>query len=258
MGFGDEIMASGMARGAMKRGKKIAFGDGKKIVWGPWSERIFRHNFNIAKPGSEKDPNLEWIEHYKGKRLYNRPAPGRWLWNMDFRAQPGELVFDEAEKRFARTNGSTSILIEPNVPWRKTVAANKDWGLANYQDLADRLRHTGLSLMQFNHGRDRLTGVNQVSTGADFRHALLYLSRATLYIGPEGGLHHGAAALGIPAVVLFGGFIPPQVTGYDMHTNLTGGAEACGSFYPCQHCKKAMEAISVEEVYKAAIGKLNG
>jgi len=57
-------------------------------------------------------------------------------------------------------------------------------------------------------------------------------------------------------VVLFGGFIPPSVTGYAAHANLTGGAEACGSLKPCPHCRKAMEAISVEEVVEEALERL--
>jgi hypothetical protein len=66
-------------------------------------------------------------------------------------------------------------------------------------------------------------------------------------------MHHGAAAMGVPGVVLFGGFIPPQVTGYLMHANLTGGAEACGSLNPCPHCAAAMQAISVDEVLHHAM-----
>jgi hypothetical protein len=42
------------------------------------------------------------------------------------------------------------------------------------------------------------------------------------------------------------------VTGYDTHTNLTGGAEACGSLAPCNHCKEAMARIHVLTVYEAA------
>jgi len=38
------------------------------------------------------------------------------------------------------------------------------------------------------------------------------------------------------------------VTGYDIHTNIGVGDEACGSFKPCDHCKIAMASISVEEV----------
>jgi hypothetical protein len=58
--------------------------------------------------------------------------------------------------------------------------------------------------------------------------------------------------------VLFGGFIPPQVTGYDLHTNLTGGAEACGHVEPCKHCQRAMANISVDQVKDAIIGQVHG
>ena len=58
-----------------------------------------------------------------------------------------------------------------------------------------------------------------------FRHALAVPQNASLYIGPEGGLHHGVASVGVAAVVLFGDFIPPAVTGYSHHANLTGGGD---------------------------------
>jgi hypothetical protein len=45
----------------------------------------------------------------------------------------------------------------------------------------------------------------------------------------EGGMHHAAAAVGVPAVVLFGGFIPPEIMGYKGQISLTGGATACGN-----------------------------
>ena len=57
-----------------------------------------------------------------------------------------------------------------------------------------------------------------------------------------------AATVGSKGVVIFGGFISPEITGYDFHTNLFTGGEACGSRYSCKHCKAAMEAIEVDEV----------
>ena len=83
---------------------------------------------------------------------------------------------------------------------------------------------------------------------------LAALSGAKLAVLPEGGLHHGAAALGVKAVVLFGGFIPPEVTGYPQcgHINLTGGALACGSIHKCEHCVVAMNSITVDEVLDSA------
>jgi hypothetical protein len=65
-------------------------------------------------------------------------------------------------------------------------------------------------------------------------------------------MHHGAAALDVPAVVIFGAWIPPAVTGYAMHANLTGGATtACGSLRPCNHCRDALDAIKLTDVTQA-------
>lgn len=258
IGYGDEIIGSGLARGAHARGKQIAFGDGHKIFWSSWAPEIYQGNPNVAQPGQERAANLEWIDHYKGSRKYNRQVNGKWVWNYDFRPVPGEFFFDDIERHIARQFAPGFIAIEPNVPWQKTVAPNKDWGESKYEELARRLLLQGYRLVQFKHKNSR-----RLIAGADiielhkFRHVISVLSRAALYIGPEGGMHHAAAAVGVKAVVLFGGFIPPQVTGYDTHTNLTGGAEACGHIKPCKHCQQAMANISVDEVKDAAIRQLH-
>lgn len=251
MGYGDELMATGMARGARARGKRIAFGDGQRIIFSPWSEMVFRGNPNIAHPGEERSGDLEWIAHHKGNRLYNSVSPDRkrWIWNLRFRPIPGELFFSDEELRFASGLPAGFVLVEPNVPWKKSCAPNKDWGATRYARVALELAKQGHRIVQFGYAgaAHRLTYAKHVMPPT-FRHALAVLARASLYIGPEGGLHHGAAAVGIPAVVLFGGFIPPQVTGYDTHTNLTGGAIACGKLKRCEHCINAMNAISVDQV----------
>jgi ADP-heptose:LPS heptosyltransferase len=257
VGLGDQLMGAGMARGAKARGKRIAFGDRRKIIWDKNSEEIFRGNPNLAKPGCERDADIEWIDYYKGHRIYNKQAGERWIWNMEFRAQPGEVFLDAKEKRNGTRYGKGFVLIEPNVPHWKSVAPNKEWGRDKFRALADRLKREGYRVAQFREPKATvfLSGVEQFQT-FDFRDAMAILSHAKAYVGPEGGLHHAAAAMGVPGVVLFGGFIPPQVTGYDLHANLTGGAEACGSIRPCQHCKNALAAISVEEVHAALMERI--
>lgn len=252
LGVGDNLMASGMARGAAQRGKRIAFGDGHKIKWDQHSRMIFQRNPNIAEPGQEKTGNVEWIEFYRGNRIYNRTGPNGWIWNYDFKAIPGEVFFSRDETTFAEQFGRGFIVIEPNVPAFKSVASNKQWPVDRYEAVAAKFTTKGLRIVQFGYGGlARLRSASLMATPT-FRHALAVLSRASLFVGPEGGMHHGAAAVGIPAVVIFGGFIPPAVTGYDAHTNLTGGAEACGSTKPCMHCRAAMNAISIDEVCDAA------
>jgi ADP-heptose:LPS heptosyltransferase len=257
VGLGDQLMATGMAKGARERGKRIAFGDGRRIIWDHNSATIFQGNPNVAAPGTEGSSDLQWIRYYKGHRIYNFQANDRWIWNPEFKAIPGELFFDHQEKRNASRFGSGFILIEPNIESWKSVAPNKDWGRAKYQDLADRLIDDGYRVAQFIYPKSTnpLEGVERLRT-LSFRDAVAVLGKASLYIGPEGGLHHGAAAMQRDAVVLFGGFIPPQVTGYDWHANLTGGAKACGSLSACRHCQEAMAAISVDEVYEAAKARL--
>jgi ADP-heptose:LPS heptosyltransferase len=166
-------------------------------------------------------------------------------------------LFRRAEQAAGRRHGEGFVVIEPQSAQWKTVAPNKDWGVGKFQVVADRLRDAGRRVVQFRGDKSAaaLRGVEQLPTRS-FRDALSVLSNAALYIGGEGGLHHGAAALAIPAVVLFGGFIPPSVTGYAFHTNLTGGTDACGSLKPCKHCRQAMADISIDDVFGAALGRL--
>lgn len=261
MGLGDQLMASGMAKGAKARGKRIAFGDGRRIIWDHNTSKILDPNPNVAKPGSEGALDLEWIAYYKGNRIYNKQGDGRWIWNYDFRPIPGEVYFNVTEQMRGDRIGKGFIVIEPNIESWKPSAPNKQWGEAKWLALIEKLRKD-FRLVQFkyssgahNSGKP-FPGLEQVET-LNFRDSLSVLKRAALYVGAEGGLHHGAAAMGTKAVVIFGGFVPPQVTGYDSHVNLAAGGEACGSFTVCQHCQKAMEAIPLELVYESVIGQMN-
>lgn len=257
MGIGDQLIGSGLARGAADRGKRIAFGDGHRIRWDKNSKEIFRKNKNIAIPGTERQSDIEWVHFYTGNRLYNKQAGNRWLWNYDFKVTPGEIFLDREEIELSKRHRPGFILIEPNVPWYKTVAVNKDWGRSNYQAVSNELRLKGHEVVQLSFGRDRLAGVKIVQVSS-FREALAVMMRAKMVIVPEGGLHHGAAAIGKRAVVLFGGFIPPAVTGYDTHINLVGSDQFCGTIGRCKHCADAMKSISIETVINASEEILSG
>lgn len=261
MGYGDNIMATGIAKGAKARGKRIAFGDGTNILWDHHSEAIFRGNLNIAPVGSERDHDLEWVPFYRGNRIYNvhNSAAQRWEWNYDWHPIPGELFFSPDELRYSETFGHDWILIEPNTLKFKRSAINKRWSFNRYLKVADNLLRAGYKVSQFNYGEGHaIPEVRQIHTPS-FRHALAALRNARLYIGSEGGMHHGAAAVNVPGVVLFGGFIPPSVTGYVSHTNITGldGDEvACGSLIPCGHCIAALSRIKVNQVMDAVMEQL--
>ena len=254
MGLGDQIIASGLARDAWtKRGVKIAFGDGQRVIWDKHSAEIFQNNPNIVFPGNENHGKVEWIAFHKGNRGYNRQGDGHWIWNLDWHCRPGEIYLSHGEVAAGKRHGNGFAVIEPNVATWKSSAENKKWGVDRYQQVADALIADGRNVLQF-VGQDDgvvLRGAKTVRTKT-FRDAVAILKSAAIYIGAEGGLHHAAAAVGVRGVVLFGGFIPPSVTGYEFHKNLVGSDRFCGSFQTCQHCVDAMSNISVDEVYKSA------
>lgn len=259
MGFGDELMAAGLARGMTAQGKRAAFGDGRRQVWSAQSHLLFRGNPNIAPLGTETAEDT-WIPHYRGHRLYGEIVGNRWRFR-DFECPPGEVFLTREEKAFAlgqMWQDDPVAIIEPRVkPVGACQGVNKQWGRAKYQELASRmLAATDARPVQLvpPGGQPLLADVDVIET-PDFRHALAVLGLAALYIGPEGGLHHGAAAVGTPAVVIFGGFNTPRSTGYAWHENIAVG-EPCGSFDACPHCRQAMASISVDRVLEGALRQM--
>lgn len=87
----------------------------------------------------------------------------------------------------------------------------------------------------------------------DFREACGVLSGASLLVTTEGGLVHAAAALGVPAVVLWGGCISVESLGYPEHLNIVDDdpQTPCGQQVPCNHCADAWRRLTPEQVVDA-------
>jgi hypothetical protein len=204
------------------------------------------------------NPDVAIAHRFAGSRILNcgghRPyieakAPTQWTWKP-YRPTPARVVLTAEEIAFARPYAG-KIVIEPNVKLG-TGHSNKQWPHARYQAIAD--LYPG-RMLQFGLMRP-LAGVEHVVTPS-IRHAAAILAVATAYIGPEGGLHHLAAALDTPAVVIFGGFIAPEHTGYDSQHNIFTGKRACGLRVDCPHCRAAMDAITVDRVVEGLLGVIN-
>jgi ADP-heptose:LPS heptosyltransferase len=261
MGFGDAIMASALARGFHAQGKLAAFFAPKEntrvIKWTGYCDDIFEHNPNIARPGQERQDNLIWFPHYKKIFPYCKydGLHRKYIWNMNFRVQPGEFFFTSEELTLPVQK--PFIVIEPNIAWQRQVNNNKDWGDGKYEQLGKILIVRGHTVVQFIHGNSRrkIPGAVHIST-PKFHQAAAIMSSAKLIIAPEGANHHAAAALNIPSVIVWGGFSPPQTMGYENQIKLTGGATACGHTFNCPHCREAMNKISVDDVYQAAVSLL--
>lgn len=255
MGFGDEIMGSGMARELFAVNPvKVAFGDGRNIIWCPNSEVIYKNNPKIARPG-ELGGFHQWCSHYRGSRSYGHFTSGRLVYNTKFRATRGEFFFTDEELEFASRQPSGCVIIEPRV---KNQAVNKQWRIDRFWTVASELLRQGHEVALFAYSTTNTPSYPDVHIihTPTIRHAAAVMAKSRLFVGPEGGLHHAAAAVSLPAVVIFGGFIHPRTTGYEDHVNLFTGGEPCGSVGQCAHCRKALDDISVDDVLTAIKTKL--
>ncbi len=194
--------------------------------------------------------NFQTIQNCGGMRPYIAGRSGmRWSWRR-FECTPGEIYFSAAEASFAAPY-APEIIIEPNI--KPGASPNKQWGWSNWHKLAAILIRAGYSVSQIGPVGTRVLAAACFIQTQDFRRGCAILSKARLYIGPDGGLHHAAAALGVPAIVIRGGFISHECTGYAGQRNFfTGHGLGCGMRTRCSCCAQAMGLIKPEAAFEAA------
>lgn len=244
MGYGDEIMVSAQARALRRRDPRPVrvldrFGRER------WHE-MWLHNDDFAPVGVAGN----WQELHNGPSL--RPYivthdKRRFVW-CPWDIEPGRIVLNAQEQALAKRYAGR-IIIEPYISGK--ASPNKDWGYRRWQVLAALAQRAGIRFTQLGApGTVRLPRADFIPTHS-MRDACAILSTARAAVLPEGGLHHAAAAFGVPAVVIFGGYISPDITGYTLHRNLFTGGAACGSRTPCSHCAGAMAKIEPAMVMEA-------
>lgn len=240
-------MSSGQAKRAQqtdKRRVQIIGADGA-ARW----HAIWENNPRIVRPGEMGD--FQKVRNGGNARPYiTAKTNDKWVWK-NYKPIPGEIYFHNYEKQFAKQFKPQVIIGNTLKP---KASINKYWP---YWDEFIRLANlAGLELTQLAMpGTAKTANVNMVYT-QDFRTACAVLANASAYVGHEGGLHHAAAALNVPGVVIYGGFISPKQTGYDLHKNLFTGDVPCGMRVACPHCAKAMAEITPEMVLDNLMGIL--
>jgi ADP-heptose:LPS heptosyltransferase len=212
-----------------------------------WSE-IFENNPRIARMEERGDfQELQARGPNNHRPYHTNKTDQRWTYNLSFRPDRGEMYFSKQEQEFGAQH-SGLVIIEPNV--KPTGSPNKQWGLERWKKLVLLMRASGIVPTQFMgaKGAQRMEGC-EVIQSPNFRSACAVLANARACVLPEGGLHHAAAAVNTPAVVIFGGFTPVELTGYEGHKNLgVSLGEACGMRLPCKHCETEMAKITPERV----------
>lgn len=243
MGYGDELMAAGDARRMMRtdpRRVRVVDRHGRPR----WHE-LWNGNARIARVDEQGD--FQTLVNGSGARPYHTHyTDERWYYARGYRATPAELYIPGEDVAFgARYAGR--IIVEPHLKSR--ASPNKQWGWVRWNKLVWLMGRAGLRATQLGPpGTAMLEGAELIETTTFWRAAAVLL-HARAAVLPEGGLHHAAAALGVPAVVLFGGFTPVELTGYATHHNLGAGFDdTCGMRTACEHCAGWMARYTPEEI----------
>lgn len=278
MGLGDDIMTTAFAKIEKEKfpERQVVVGDFKKKI--VFESIVFNNNPNITQR-SELDESkpIHFIDNHPLNRPYidwekTSTISKNYFWNLNFKAIPGQIYLTDNEKKQAQViinlaknywndkstkNYKKIIFIEPsstkiNDDQFYYKHKNKDWGIDNWKKLSSLLGDEYLIIQSVHEDQNLLPNV--FSCNIDFRIACALLKVVDLYIGPEGGLGHAAAALSKPAILIFGGWIHPSVTGYDFHENIYVEIEnsPCGALsFECDHCKVCMRQISIAKIIRS-------
>ncbi len=232
-------MAAGEAKKLHKRtGKTVVIVDRlNRVQWCDLYAGV-PYILDRHRPGSVRMLNAG------GSRPYIvAKTPEKWVWKP-YQPRPAPIVFTADELAQAEPFRGC-VMVEPNI--KPQSHDNKAWIWSRWVSLLEQM--PGVRFVQCLPGGTRpLDGCDCYAVTNNFRQALAVLSVCRAFVGTEGALHHGAAAVGTPAVVLFSEFISPASTGYPNHHNLRHAGAACGSRKPCKTCAESMRAISVLEV----------
>lgn len=220
-----------------------------------WHE-LWEGNPHIARPGERvggKVANGSGCRPYIAYPFTREKGHGYTDWRA--RDHRGRLYLTDDERRAGRRLaelGDPFVIIEPNPKLMSNP--NKAWPARNWVELVALL--DGVRLIQIGPADSkRLRGAEFVPT-ASFRQGAGVLASAACLVAYEGGLHHAAAALDVPAVVIFGGSCSVEATGYPDHINF-GGSDPCGKWSPCEHCAATMRGITPELVASAVRQVIN-
>lgn len=251
MGIGDELMMAGEARrragGEPKRFLMLSkFGDPR------WNE-VWAGNPHVARPGEPHDGTIGYVNR---RRPYIADETVERRTFVPYEPHPAFIALDARAKTYAAcTRGA--VVFNPTI--KEKASPNKAWGRQRWQDLVSQHRELRWVQLAGPGSRERIHGAEYLFTER-FVDACGAMTGARAAVLHEGGLHHAAAALGVPAVVIFGGYITPRVTGYAGQRALFADDPrwplGCGMRIPCAHCSAAMQAITPQRVFEELSGLL--
>lgn len=237
MGWGDEIMALGrleLYHAATGQKGAILNDIGlprDNVLWHghpAWEPK----GTSGIKDGAGCRPYIKQWSQWNGQP--------RLVFNEAYRPRAGRIHLTNRERLVSAISGLYAV-VSPTI--KDNASVNKQWGVEKWEQVI-----AGFPIKVYQLGAE---GTKPIKGARHFftptmRHAAAVIEGAALVLTNEGGMHHLAASFKRPAVVVFGAFAHPLVTGYPFHTNLAVETQEgyCGRYAPCDHCKEAMAQIT--------------
>ncbi|MEJ2055708.1 MAG: glycosyltransferase family 9 protein [Calditrichaceae bacterium] len=170
------------------------------------------------------------------------------------KARP-ELYFSDDEIEYVRRRFDFPYISICPLGKQKFSANRKEWGVENFQKL--RNLFPDYEFVQIGLESDDLLENVHDARGLPVRQSAAVIRNSLFFIGLEGGLMHVAAAAGRRSAIIYGGFIDPDISGYEENLNIVNRVECSPcfrSYKKLEHCETmiCMKGISPE----SAAGKI--
>jgi len=216
-----------------------------------------------ARPWSERPDDFVWLNYERSlpPRRHVARIIGDQLGVPVRDVRPSYSVRQDLVERFRREwSGRPRPVIAVN---RRAGAwtPNKEWPDAYWDILVSRLaaRATVVDVGATPAGPATVPDGSYLDLRGRTTLPELFaaVAAADLLVTPETGSMHVAAAVGTPAVVIYGGYIDPVSTGYPGNINLYNPVECapCWLRTPCPHGKKCLHQITPDQV-EAAVSRI--
>jgi len=269
-GNGDDLMCTTVFRELKKRGAgRIAMStphagifqnnpDVDQVLWHPrpclnrWLQTglpLLRLGYAAYNPLTDGDEPLE--EHVLIKLCRLAGIAGQ----VELRPY---LFLTSAEIAAGRV-GKNQVVMQSSGMSAPYPMGNKEWYPPRFQEVCSNLCSDN-TVVQIGSANDpKLEGAMDLRGKTTIRESAAIMANSEVFIGLEGFLMHLARAVDCRAVILYGGRIKPSQIGYVANKNLYSPVECspCWLRNPCDHNRKCMDMITVEQVLAATRDQIN-
>ena len=270
MGWGDYIMTTGIVRRLKNENPNL-----QVLIKEPYNDtRQYKDIFY-------KNPYITSIDSFNNKLPYvkiprvlagiNNEFNDRIIWKKERVAEVGDLYTKKKEEKFAedsinaifehRKNKNKKLprgiiflsdTAKRNIILNNKIVnyehyVNKEWGRNKWEEF---IKITSKDYILVKNAISEYSTVEGIySINCDFRTNYAIMEKCDFYIGNEGGLSHLWAITRKRGIVFFGHWIPPHVTGYPFHLNLSKNInDHCGSLTKCETCMNFFKELEPEYV----------